>query len=98
METRRVLFVLLLMAGVITGCQKHRAAPYYDRPLPPGELALRKITDPREIPDFTDGCYNMARMQTAIDNSLNYLNKPSSRQFFPYGAITHQRAVDSLKA
>jgi membrane-bound lytic murein transglycosylase A len=37
-------------------------------------------------------------MQTAIDNSLNYLNKPSSRQFFPYGAITHQRAVDSLKA
>ncbi|MHC4498781.1 MAG: MltA domain-containing protein [Planctomycetota bacterium] len=98
MRKRRVLFVLLLMVGFITGCQRPRVAPHYDRPLPPGELALRKITNPREIPDFTDGCYSMARMQTAIDNSLNYLNKPSSQQFFPYGEITHQRAVDSLKA
>jgi membrane-bound lytic murein transglycosylase A len=40
----------------------------------------------------------MAWMNKAIDNSLNYLSKPSSRQFFPYGEITHEHAVDSLKA
>jgi len=97
-KNRVFLSALLLIAAFITGCQKPAAKPEYDRPLPPGELALRKITNPYEIPDFTDGCYNMAWTQKAIDNSLNYLSKPSSRQFFPYGDITHQHAVDSLKA
>jgi len=92
------LSALLLIVVFITGCQRPRAPLMYDRPLPPGELALRKITNPYEIPDFTDGCHNMARMRIAIENSLNYLSKPSSRQFFPYGEITHQQAVDSLKA
>lgn len=90
--------LLLIGTFIITGCQRPVAKPEYDRPLPPGELALRRITNPYEIPDLTEGCYNMAWMGRAIDNSLNYLSKPSSRQFFPYGGITHQHAVDSLKA
>jgi membrane-bound lytic murein transglycosylase A len=99
MKTRLFLLVLLaILAAIIMGCQRAAVKPPYDRPLPPGALALRKITNPDEIPDFKDGCYNMAGMRTAIDNSLNYLSKPSSRQFFPYGGITHQDAVDSLKA
>jgi membrane-bound lytic murein transglycosylase A len=40
----------------------------------------------------------MAWIRRAIEASLNYLSKPSSRRFFPYGEITHQHAVDSLKA
>jgi len=99
MKTKISLSALQLIAiFIITGCQRAAVQPQYDRQLPPGALALRKITDPREIPDFTGGCYSMARMDTAIDNSLNYLSKPSSRQFFPYGDITHQDVVDSLKA
>ena len=45
----------LLLATVIlfAGCET-RIQPRieYDRPLPPGQLALRKITDPTRMPDF----------------------------------------------
>jgi len=99
MRDKSVLLALLLAAGLaITGCQKPVAKPQYDRPLPRGQLALRKITNPYEIPDFAPACHNLAWMSQAIDNSLNYLNKPSSQKYFPYGQITHQQAVASLKA
>jgi len=98
MKGKLLLSILLPTVVFFTGCQRPRARPDYDRPLPPGELALRKITNPQQLPDFTYGCYDMSWMKKAIDNSLNYLGKPSSRQFFPYGYITHQHAVDSLKA
>jgi len=97
----RILLALgvasLIFAAV--GCQRPRAriiAPQYDRPLAPGQLALRKITNPVEIPDFTDACHNLANLSGAIDNSLDYLQKPSSERFFPYVDITHKHAVRSL--
>lgn len=92
------LAALILMAF---GCHKPQArivAPQYDRPLAPGQLALRKITNPADIPDFTDACHNLTNLSAAIDNSLNYLKKPSSRRFFPYTDITHEHAVRSLMA
>jgi membrane-bound lytic murein transglycosylase A len=98
----KVLLVtgLLVLALTAIGCQKQRARVIeptdYDKPLPPGQLALRKITNPAEIPDFTDACHNLSNLSEAIDNSLNYLNKPSSRGFYPYADITHQQVVDSL--
>jgi len=98
MKNRIILTVVWFIAVfVITGCQRHQAKQY-NRQLPPGELALRKITNPEEIPDFTYGCYNVADVPRAVSNSLNYLSKPSSKQFFPYGEITHEHAVESLKA
>jgi membrane-bound lytic murein transglycosylase A len=57
---------------------------------------LRKITNPNEIPDFTMASLNLAGLRDAIDNSLSYLNKPSSQQFFPVSGITHRRAQESL--
>jgi membrane-bound lytic murein transglycosylase A len=100
----RTLFVIALATLVFAavGCRRPLApitvAPQYDRPLAPGQLALRKITNPAEIPDFTDACHNLANLSTAIDNSLNYLKKPSSRRFYPYTDITHEHAVRSLMA
>jgi membrane-bound lytic murein transglycosylase A len=100
----RILLSIALTAVIfsIIGCHKPQARilvpPQYDRPLAPGQLALRKITNPAEIPDFTDGCHNLANLSTAIDNSLNYLKKPSSRQFYPYADITHEQVVRSLSA
>lgn len=70
----------------------------YSKQLPPGRLALRKITDPAEIPDFTEACVDLSNLETAIHNSLNYLKKPSSKLFFPYGEITHQHMEESLNA
>jgi membrane-bound lytic murein transglycosylase A len=93
--------VLVLFVFTIVGCQKPRArvvAPEYDRPLAPGQLALRKITNPSEIPDFTNACQNLSNLSQAIDNSLDYLNKKSSKNFYPYADITHDQVVKSLNA
>lgn len=99
----------LLIAFVIAGCRTQQEAKTpYDNPLPPGQPALRKITNPHEIPDFTMACLDLTDLRTTIDNSLNYLGKSSSRQFFPLrfstqnqiigGEITHTLAVESLNA
>ncbi|MCE5264414.1 MAG: MltA domain-containing protein [Deltaproteobacteria bacterium] len=69
----------------------------YHRQLPPGELALRKITDPSQIPDYTKACSDMDRLQEAISNSLSYMAKPSSKKFYPYGGITYEQALRSLR-
>jgi membrane-bound lytic murein transglycosylase A len=99
----RILLSAALAAMVFaaTGCQKPKArvvAPQYDKPLAPGQLALRKITNPADVPDFTDACHDLSNLSIAIDNSLNYLRKPSSQRFFPYADITKQQAVNSLTA
>jgi membrane-bound lytic murein transglycosylase A len=70
----------------------------YNHQLPPGALALRKITNPAEIPDFTQGGMNLLGMRQSVQHSIEYMNKPSSQQAFPYGLVTHQQAMDSLKA
>ncbi|MFH1730649.1 MAG: MltA domain-containing protein [Planctomycetota bacterium] len=101
----RLIFVLgfsALLAVVLTGC---RAEPEpvepvkdYDAPLPPGRLALRKITDPRQIPDFTLACTFTFGLRESIERSLNYLGKPSSKTYFPAGDVTHERVVAGLEA
>ncbi len=72
--------------------------PDYDRPLPPGELALRKITDPNQIPDFSGAMGDPESLKQAIRRSINYMSKPSSKLFYPYGEITHAHSMASLKA
>lgn len=96
---RLIVSGLLLSAIVLAGCQTKRAAtkPQYDRPLPPGKLALRKIEDPSKYPDFTGGWRDLDSLRTATRNSLNYLAKPSSKQYFPYSGISHAQAVASLE-
>ncbi|MEN6576307.1 MAG: MltA domain-containing protein [Phycisphaerales bacterium] len=96
---RRIVSGLLLSAVVLTGCQTKRAVvkPQYDRPLPPGQLALRKIVDPSKYPDFTAGWRDLDSLRTAIRSSLNYFAKPSSKQYFPYDQITHAQAVATLE-
>ena len=98
---RKILFsILLLVAVVLIGCrpQVKEAKILYDRPLAPGQPALRKITNPYELPDLTMACLNLTDLRATVNNSLSYLSKPSSRQFYPCGEITHSRAVESLQA
>ena len=81
-----------------TGRLHDTIGPDYNRALPAGQTALRKLTDPNDVPDFTVACVNRADLRAAVARSLNYLAKPSSRQYFPYEEITHDRAVASLRA
>lgn len=90
-----------LSAALLTvGCKTAREleAPQYDRPLPPGQYALRKITDPAMIPDITLACYDTTDLRKAIDHSLSYLSKPSSKRYYPMGEITHEMAISSVRA
>jgi membrane-bound lytic murein transglycosylase A len=73
------------------------ARPNYSKPLPPGVLALEKITDPAELPYFGKGLYNKQRLLESIEFSQGYFRKPSSLRYFPYLDITHERAQQSLE-
>ncbi|MBM4028083.1 MAG: murein transglycosylase [Planctomycetes bacterium] len=93
---------LVLLGSVVAlwaGCQP-AAKPRidYDRPLPPGQLALRKVTDLSQIPDFAPGWRDLDGLRKAIRHSLSYLNKPSSAQYFPYGDIKRADAIKALEA
>ncbi len=104
--SRRLVAGLVATLGLLLwGCPKPvtemeafkpRSLKDYSKPLPPGALALRKI-DPSRYPDFGLGFDNLAGLEQAIRNSLAYLAKPSSQKYFPYGDITHERAVRSLE-
>jgi len=101
MKKRILLSTLLLIVLVICGCKapmKEEQKISYDRPLAPGQLALRKITNPVEIPDFTMACLDLDELRQSINHSLDYLRKPSSQQFYPIGDITHDRVIESLEA
>jgi membrane-bound lytic murein transglycosylase A len=91
--------LVAIIAALFGGCKKpvRVMKPEYDRPLPPGQYALRKITDPAMIPDITFACYEVMDLRQSIDYSLRYLAKSSSKKYFPSGEITHEQAVASLK-
>lgn len=100
-----------VVAAVQGGCDKPSEKPWeprrtpaasrpekdYSRPLSPGQLALRKIP-PEQYPDFSRGYHGRIGLEESIRHSLDYLSRPSSRKYFPYGDISHGRAVASLKA
>jgi membrane-bound lytic murein transglycosylase A len=97
MKVKIFLCLLLLALIVMTGCRApKKIKPPYDKPLLPGQSALRKITNPEEIPDFTSACSDLQNLKPAVKRSLNYLGKPSSKQFFPVSDIAHEQVVESL--
>ena len=85
MKNRISLVLLFLTIAFISGCRapvERRAVKVpYDNPLPQGQNALRKITNLSEIPDFTVACLNLTDLRSSIENSLNYLKKPSSLNY-----------------
>ena len=93
------------LALVLGGCQEPEMEdfyfaeepPDYYRQLGPGERALVKLTDPSQFPDFRPGFHRRAGLEQAAAYSLEYMSKPSSHQFFPYGEITHAQAVASIE-
>ena len=73
-----------------------RAEKDYGAALPPGALALRRIS-PEDYPDFSRGYGHRVGLEQAVRHSLDYLAKPSSQRYYPYGEITHERVVASLE-
>ncbi|MHC4943815.1 MAG: murein transglycosylase A [Planctomycetota bacterium] len=72
------------------------AKPDYSRPLEPGELALLKVAR-ADYPDFSVGFRNREQLLKAVGESIDYMNKPSSRMYYPMEGITHTRVQRSLE-
>lgn len=98
----------LLVLPFLAGCETFSVEPTnmsprqqpeedWGEPLPPGELALEKVTDPALWPDFGAGFGEKESLIRAIDATLEYFAKPSSQQWFPYLDITHERSKRSLQ-
>ncbi|HET6204104.1 MAG TPA: MltA domain-containing protein [Planctomycetota bacterium] len=98
MRIRTPLLPAVLAAVGCRSTPTAEPAKDYGRPLPSGQLALEKVTDPREIPDFSAGFGDRDALLGAVGRSLGYYEKPSSRRFFPYLGVSHDRAVASLLA
>src|SRR5688572_16480191 len=105
--TPAVVAALMLLALALPGCAKRRkveppppAKLDFARELPPGAVALRKVS-PGEWPDLGAGLReagNVVALRVAVNHSLDYVSRPSSRAAYPYLDITHDRAVATLLA
>ena len=76
-----------------------KVGPDYSRQLPPGQSALRLITDPARLPDIAGAYANRdVYLLDAIDQSLVWFAAPSSQTYFPFESFTHEQARVSLMA
>lgn len=92
---RSAALVLALTLVFIAGCKNKKID--FDQELPPGQVGLRKIS-PADYPDFSRATWNLNVLARAVDHSIAYMNKPSSRASYPYLDISHERALASLQA
>jgi membrane-bound lytic murein transglycosylase A len=100
--TKRFIGGVLFLAGILAasgGCNHIPpplpSPPDFKKPLPDGMVALRKIS-PDQYPNFGQQPIDVAAMEHSIDQSLKYLTAPSSKNFYPYLDVSHERAVESL--
>jgi len=73
------------------------STPDYSRPLTPGQQALRKIERRHEWPNIELAFETRdPLLMQALDRSILWFIKPSSRTHFPINGITHQQAQASV--
>lgn len=88
--------------GLLMGaCRQHPTVlKDYGRPLPRGVRALRKITDPTQYPNLEAAWAAAAggSLTHALNRSLAWFEKPSTRQHFPIAGVTHGHARASIRA
>ncbi len=95
------LLLISVLIGIGASCAKKKqpaAVPIdFSQALPPGQMALRKIA-PEQYPDFAPAFANanLVAVDTSLANSQQYLARPSSRGYFPYLDISHDRALASV--
>lgn len=95
------IWAALVLLLVNAACARPRK-PDYTRPLPDGARALARIHDPAGIPDLRPLFGRREGALAALQKSLDYFAKPSSKNYFPYETddrtIRHQDQVETLIA
>jgi len=92
-----LLPVVLCPLSCVTPEREPAGPPDYYRRLAPGEKALELVRDPAEYPNFAVAFRDVPPLLEAVDESLAYMAKPSSRGHFPIDGITHERTRRSLE-
>lgn len=98
----RIIALFFLCNGLIA-CQNQHVAtnpqsklPNYTAPLPEGKAALERV-DRNEWPDLGIAWEERDLfLQDSIDNSIEWFDAPSSRQWFPIEGVTHAQAKKSV--
>ncbi len=91
---------LLALASCVQPAPPVEPLSAYDYQLADGEYGIAPLPYGEAWPDFTIGWQRREDLLEAAQNSLNYLAKPSSHNFFPVGpggAITHARMTQSIQ-
>ena len=90
-----LLFIIIL---TVAGCESSRDfGGDYDFVLSGQKCGLVRLTERASMPDFTMGCLDTAGLATAVERSLNYLSKPSSKNYYPVCGISHSDMVETLE-
>ena len=92
---------LLTALLALPGCKRAQVEPPdYSRPLPPGAIALRRITDPARMPDLATAARQLPDpgFQQALDRSIHWYDIPSTQDLFPVAGISHVHAQTSAYA
>ena len=102
MRTVSRWLLVLCMGGVLisggVGCA-NKVEPDYNRALPPGQWALRKLLSEGDWPELRTPFQNGGTaLVAAVDKSLGWYALPSSKQFFPMHEVSHRRAQLSVFA
>lgn len=71
--------------------------PDYGRPLPEGAPALLKLGKGEKRPDFKASWGDRDELLPALERSIEWYGRPSSKEHFPIEGVTHARALESLK-
>ncbi len=90
------VLLLALSLSFAAGCRNKKPIDFLGE-LPEGEVALRKLS-PDEYPDFSVNMTDPDALIRSIDMSMAYLQKPSSKRYYPYLDIDHDRALASCNA
>jgi membrane-bound lytic murein transglycosylase A len=95
------LLCLLLLLVPLAACKSKPPPPPeppdYDRPLGPGERALRKVKDPSLVPIGAAYEARDERLGEALERSERWFLKPSTVQWFPIEEVTHEQAEASVR-
>ncbi len=90
----KTLSAALLLLALSAGC---KTAPDYARTLPAGAPALLPLAPGEKHPDFGPQWSVRNELLPALDNSIAWTKKDSSKRFFPVEGISHERALRSLQ-
>jgi len=92
-----VLALALLLLGAGCRAPSRAAEPDYQQPLTEGAPALLPLGPGDPVPDLAAEWRDRERIARALEQSLAWIDKPSSRRFFPIAGVDHARARASLE-